>query len=467
MNNDTKSNGSTPTVSKDELPWKECVAGCVVPEDKEVTSLNCIHSVCSDDCLAKLKADSFGEGLKLFCGVCNVEVELEDLDRRITPSEIFAKKSSPEEIVINCGNCVLELPVVGFCYDCNIGLCQACSLHHPTVKLTQHHKIEKDLDQVRTKQFADLQKCSNHKDRNKSHHCFACSETMCEICVEKHAGHKIYKLQEAYNEIEKTATVLRNLKIKSQSANQDVQEKSNELKTQWENVNNIMKVKTIQIVKDLFAQDRILSKYATDKFLKKSCSLKAYSKLIENATGRCNRYLKVCETLVNNKDMEPAVKFLEHHRPIINELKKLDKEFEQDYNTFVEKDWHFSVNYSRDGRGQIEYAYKPEQKVPYGGESSQNATSSDNAVPSNSTSAGILNTNNDTVARATRLKGGRFAVNGTGVSQLSVMKRRGNCTNGVSNIAKVDSGAEPSKLRASLSVREAKTNGKLPVKKGL
>ncbi|ODM99359.1 hypothetical protein Ocin01_07325 [Orchesella cincta] len=113
---------------KDEIPWLKCIGGCTVDENKEVISLTCLHSVCSNKCVSKLKKyrlpDKKDESH--CCPICELEVAPEDLQRRVVPSQVFIKKTDHTDIVLVCENCVLDLPAVAYCVDCPACLCQQC-----------------------------------------------------------------------------------------------------------------------------------------------------------------------------------------------------------------------------------------------------------------------------------------------------------------------------------------------------
>ncbi|CAL8122709.1 unnamed protein product [Orchesella dallaii] len=435
----------------DDLPWTKCVEGCNIDENKEVISLTCLHTICSDECLAKMKAHSRGidDGEVLYCGICQASIAPEDLEHRIVPSVMFGKKSSIdiEDIVVTCENCVLDLPAIAYCVDCSLCLCEQCKLMHTRARSTHLHQIKDCLEEQKQKQVVNLrrstQKCLNHGDRIKTHYCFVCAENICEICIEEHAGHKIFRMQDVLDEMNACIETSRKLVEKFGRAKQDVAKKHDELLSDWKAVNENIHNKSYLLVKSFLKRMNELKFDGKRQFIKKKAGLNVKYKGIEYATTMTNSIMKACEEIVSNRNERSVINFVEQYRSPLNKVTELGKKFGQDYDLFVEKDWHFAVetdakfphNLSRDGFegwGQIEYTYTPKvkpaaptrtyagvRKSANVGDSSKSAKSDSTATPS--TSAGISLTS-DVTEGAPKLQSRRIAVKSTGASQLSVNK---------------------------------------------
>ncbi|CAL8079592.1 unnamed protein product [Orchesella dallaii] len=344
---------------------------------------------------------------------------------------MFGKKSSIdiEDIVVTCENCVLDLPAIAYCVECCICLCEQCKLMHTRARSTHLHQIKNCLDEQKQKQFVNLrrstQKCLNHGDRIKTHYCFVCAENICEECIEEHAGHKIFRMQDVMDEMNACIETSRKLVEKFGRAKQDVAKKHDELLSDWKAVNENIHNQSYLLVKSFLKRMNELKFDGKRQFIKKKASLNVKYTGIEYATTMTNSVMKACEEIVSNRNERSVINFVEQYRSPLNKLTELDKKFGQDYDLFVEKDWHFAVgtdakfphNLSRDGFegwGQIEYTYTPKvkpaaptrtyagvRKSANVGDSSKSAKSNNTATPS--TSVGI-------------------SVKSTGASQLSVNK---------------------------------------------
>ncbi|CAL8137388.1 unnamed protein product, partial [Orchesella dallaii] len=453
--------------------------GCNIDENKEVISLTCLHTICSDECLAKMKAHSRGidDGEVLYCGICQASIAPEDLEHRIVPSVMFGKKSSIdiEDIVVTCENCVLDLPAIAYCVDCSLCLCEQCKLMHTRARSTHLHQIKDCLEEQKQKQVVDLrrstQKCLNHGDRIKTHYCFVCAENICEICIEEHAGHKIFRMQDVMDEMNACIETSGKLVEKFGRAKQDVAKKHDELQSDWKAVNETINNRSNLLVKSFLNRMNELKFDGKRQFIKKKADLNVKYKGIEYATKMTNSIMKACEEIVSNRNERSVINFVEQYRSPLNKLTELGKKFGQDYDLFVEKDWHFAVetdakfphNLSRDGFegwGQIEYTYTPKvkpaaptrtyagvRKSANVGDSSKSAKSNNTATPS--TSAGISLTS-DVTEGAPKLQS---AVKSTGASQLSVNKVKTIATAHLQTIDNEDG-------RSGLSMPLIKTYGK-------
>ncbi|CAL8104703.1 unnamed protein product [Orchesella dallaii] len=431
---------------EDDLPWTKCVEGCYIDENKEVISLTCLHAICSEECLAKMKAHSRGiDGSEdLYCGICQAFIAPDDLKHRIVPSEMLGKKSSIEDIVVPCENCVLDLPAIAYCGDCSLCLCEQCKRMHTLARSTHLHQIKDCLEEQKQKQVVNLRqsttKCLNHGDRIKTHYCSVCAENICENCIEEHAGHKIFRMQDVMDEMNAGIETSRKLVEKFGRAKQDVAKKHDDLLSDWKAVNENINNKSYSLVKSFLSRINDLKIDGKRQFHKKKAGLNVKHKGIEYATTMTDSIMKACEEIVSNRDERAVINFVEHYSSSLNKLTELGKKFGQDYETFVEKDWHFCFetdakfpdNQSRDGFqnwGTIDYTYTPKvkpaaptrtyaglRKSANVGDSSKSAKSSNNATPS--TSAGISLTS-DYTEGAPELQS---AVKSTGASQLSVNK---------------------------------------------
>ncbi|CAL8078590.1 unnamed protein product [Orchesella dallaii] len=434
---------------EDDLPWTKCVEGCYIDENKEVISLTCLHAICSEECLAKMKAHSRGiDGSEdLYCRICQAFIAPEDLKHRIVPSEMLGKKSSIEDIVVNCENCVLDLPAIAYCGDCSLCLCEQCKRMHTRARSTHLHQIKDCLEEQKQKQVVNLRrsttKCLNHGDRIKTHYCSVCAENICEKCIEEHAGHKIFRMQDVMDEMNAGIETSRKLVEKFGRAKQDVAKKHDELLSDWKVVNENIHNKSYSLVKSFLSRINDLKIDGKRQFHKKKAGLNVKHKGIEYATTMTDSIMKACEEIVSNRDERAVINFVEQYRSPLNKITELGKKFGQDYDIIVEKDWHFAVetdakfphNQSRDGFeswGQIEYTYTPKvepaaptrtyagvRKSANVGDSSKSAKSINNATPS--TSAGISLTSDNTEGDP-ELQSRSIAVKSTEASQLSVDK---------------------------------------------
>ncbi|CAL8071506.1 unnamed protein product [Orchesella dallaii] len=346
---------------------------------------------------------------------------------------------------------------------------------HTRARSTHLHQIKDCLEEQKQKQVVNLrrstQKCLNHGDRIKTHYCFLCAENICEKCIEEHAGHKIFRMQDVIDEMNACIETSGKLVEKFGRAKQDVAKKHDELQSDWKAVNETINNRSKFLLKSLLSRMKELKLDGKKQFLKKKADLNVKYKGIGYTTTMTNSIMKACEEIVSNRNEPAVINFVEQYRSPLNKLTELGKTFGPDYDMFVEKDWHFAVEtdakfphtQSRDGFenwGQIEYTYTPKlkpaapkrtyagvRKSANVGDSSKSAKSNNNATPS--TSAGISLTSNNTEG-VPKLQS---AVKSTGASQLSVNKVKTIATAHSQNIDNEDG-------RSGLAMLLKKTYGK-------
>ena len=337
--------------------------------------LLCYHSYC-EECLEKMQKQS-----KITCPECRKKTAVPAGGVKELPNNFFINRLVDEFILkrkiegeedVKCDKCDEDDPVVSYCPDCSLFLCQVCNKAHKRDRSSRGHSIvpltelqsNKDIPiQVKVK----VPLCMEH-DYELKHYCETCDQLVCLYCTMKeHSDHShdtvkkmavkhrkelqkvtapveemIRSLSEAHNNIDKMK-----MKIRQQGDEVDKQidhqydeliqrllEQKEQLKQQSHDVvSQKEKELTVQQEEVKYAQAEVLSIKELKVAIEKSSdqeALSAKKQMIDRMQQIANKYDKLnvhpsqsatMEFILTKESFPQFGKLLTHVDPCASEIK--------------------------------------------------------------------------------------------------------------------------------------------------
>ena len=176
---------------------------------------------------------------KIICPECRMDVSLpsggvKELDNNFfinrLVDELILKHKVEGEAEVKCDECSQEDPVVAFCSECAMFLCQVCNAHHKRSRRMSSHNVvplselKSNSIPVNTQSKPKIPVCKQH-DIELSFYCETCEQLVCMYCtVKDHNGHNhdtVKKMADKPRKILKTITAPLNEIIKDLSEAHD------------------------------------------------------------------------------------------------------------------------------------------------------------------------------------------------------------------------------------------------------
>ena len=262
---------------------------------KDPKCLPCHHSYC-EQCLEKMQVQS-----KIICPECREEATIppggvKDLDndtfiKRLV--EEFVLKNKVEiEANVKCDECYTDDPVVAFCPDCSLYLCDVCNKFHKRSKKSRGHGSI-PLAELRSKKDVAIQPkpkammCREH-DIELLFYCETCDQPVCMYCtVKDHKGHNhdtVKKMARKHREELKriTAPVEEMIRGLSDTHN-NIKKMRKEIKQQGEEVNKKIDQHCDREIQKLVKQKEQLKQQVQDKVLQKVKVITTQLREVEDA----------------------------------------------------------------------------------------------------------------------------------------------------------------------------------------
>ena len=159
--------------------------------------LPCYHSYC-EECLEKMQKQS-----KIICPECRKETVVPAGGVKELPNNFFINRLVDEFILkrkvegqedVKCDKCDEDDPVVSYCPDCSLFLCQVCNEAHKRDRSSRGHSIV-PLTELQSNKDVPIQAkvkaqfCKDH-DYELKHYCETCEQLVCLYCTMKeHSNH--------------------------------------------------------------------------------------------------------------------------------------------------------------------------------------------------------------------------------------------------------------------------------------
>ena len=178
--------------------------------------LPCYHSYC-EECLEKLCSQS-----EIRCPECREVAQISEGGVKSLPNNFLINRLVDELILKNdrgeeevrCGNCDKDDPVVCYCPNCNLFLCQVCNESHSrNINCIAHMQNVVPFTELKMSNYyvpkAKTFMCEKH-DTELLFYCETCEELVCLYCTTKeHSEHNhdaVKQLAEKHREELKTVT---------------------------------------------------------------------------------------------------------------------------------------------------------------------------------------------------------------------------------------------------------------------
>ena len=210
--------------------------------------LPCQHSYCQE-CLSKLEKNK-----QVTCPECREVAQVPDggveefktnfLISRLVNDCILKRKVDGEE-ELHCEACIEDEPVMTFCPECVLFMCQACDNNHRRSRNTHQHSIILLTDLPSTREVKDKIKpkkqvflCKKH-DIELKFYCETCEELVCLYCtIKDHSTHShdaIKEVADTHREnLKKTTASLKDMITKLSLASSNIADTKEKMLEQYE-----------------------------------------------------------------------------------------------------------------------------------------------------------------------------------------------------------------------------------------
>ena len=238
--------------------------------------LPCHHSYC-EQCLEKMQVQS-----KIICPECRKETVVppggvKDLDNNFfinrLVDEFILKCKVKGEGEVKCDECNRDDPVVAFCQDCTLFLCDVCNEYRKRSKKFLGHCII-SLTELRSKKDVAIQPkpkammCREH-DIELLFYCETCDQLVCMYCtVKDHIGHNhdtVKKMVGKHRqELKKITTPVEEMIRGLSDIHDNIENTRNKIRQQGDEVNKKIDQHYDEVIQKLMEQKEQLKQQVHD-----------------------------------------------------------------------------------------------------------------------------------------------------------------------------------------------------------
>ena len=300
--------------------------------------LPCYHSYC-EKCLEKMQKHS-----KITCPECRKETAVPAGGVKELPNNFFINHLVDEFILkrkvdgeedVKCNKCDEDDPVVSYCPDCSLFLCQVCNEAHKCDKSSRGHGIVL-LTELRSNKDVPIQAkvkvplCKEH-DYELKHYCETCEQLVCLYCTMKeHSDHNhntVKKMADKHcKKLHKiTAPVEEMIRDLSETHN-NIDKMKVKVRQQGDEVDKQIDYQYDELIQKLLQQKEQLKQQAHDVVLQKEKALIIQLEEVEytQAEVLCMKELKVALEKSSNQEALSAKKQVnDHMRQISDKCNRL------------------------------------------------------------------------------------------------------------------------------------------------
>ncbi|XP_065907091.1 tripartite motif-containing protein 2-like [Dysidea avara] len=299
--------------------------------------LSCYHSYC-EECLEKMLVQS-----KIICPECRKETNVPDggvkefatnffINRLV--DDLILKKKVAGEKEVKCDDCDAD-PVVSFCPECNIFLCNACHDHHKRKKKYGDHGVvpltelrsNKDTSAIQTK--VKIPMCKPHDEQLKFY-CETCDKLVCMYCTTtEHNGHNhdtTKHIASKYRtQLQNIITPVEGMIQDLSNAHENIDNMMKEIRKQGDEVYKRVDEHYNELVEKLMKQKDQVRQQVHDTVSRKEKAL----------TAQLNEVDSTKDELVNMKELNDALEKSSDHealsgtKQVINHVQQITKQYEK------------------------------------------------------------------------------------------------------------------------------------------
>ena len=283
---------------------------------KKPKYLPCHHSYC-EHCLEKMQVQC-----KIICPECRKEAivppgGVKDLDNNFfinrLVDEFILKRKVEGEAEVKCDECCGDDPVVAFCPDCTMFLCDVCNeCHKRSVKSRGHGIVP--LTELRSKKDVAIQPkpkammCSEH-DIELLFYCETCDQLVCMYCtVKDHNGHNhdtVKKMVDKHRQELKKVTAPVQQMIKGLSHTHDnIEKMTKKIRQQGDEVNGKIDQHYDRVIQKLMEQKEQLKQQVRHTVSQKEKAVTTQLEKVEYAQAEVLSMKELNDAVEKSSDQE-------------------------------------------------------------------------------------------------------------------------------------------------------------------
>ena len=257
--------------------------------------LPCYHSYC-EECLEKMQKHS-----KITCPECRNETAVPAGGVKELPNNFFINRLVDEFILkrkvegeedVKCDKCDEDDPVVSYCPDCSLFLCQVCNEAHKRDRSSRGHGIVA-LTELRSNKAVPIQAkvkvllCKDH-DYELKHFCETCEQLVCLYCTMKeHSDHShdtVKKMAVKHRkELQKITAPVEEMIRGLSEAHGNIDKMKTKIRQQGGEVNKQIDHQYDELIQKLLEQKEQLKQQAHDAVSRKEKALMVQLEEVEYA----------------------------------------------------------------------------------------------------------------------------------------------------------------------------------------
>jgi len=271
---------------------------------------------------------------KIICPECRGEAIVPLGGVKDLPNNFFINRMVDELVLkckiegeeeMKCDECDEDEPVVAYCPECNLFLCQFCYENHKRNKRFRGHGIV-PLTELKSNKSVPLEAklkiplCQEHNEELK-YYCETCEQLVCMYCtVKEHIGHN----HDTVKKMEVTGPVdemIRDLP----EARDNIDKMKKKIRRQGDEMDKKIDQHYDELVQKLMKQKEQLKQQAHDAVSQKEKALKVQQEEIEYAQGEVVSMKELKDAIEKSSDQEA----LSAKKQIIDRMQQITKKFKK------------------------------------------------------------------------------------------------------------------------------------------
>ena len=298
--------------------------------------LPCHHSYC-EQCLEKMQVQS-----KIICPECRKEAivppgGVKDLDNNVLINRLvdeFILKCKVEgEAEVKCDECSGDDPVVAFCPDCTLFLCDVCNEDHKrSIKSCGHGIVP--LTEMRSKKDVTIQPkpkammCRKH-DMELLFFCETCDQLVCVYCaVKDHNGHNHDTVENLIHmnrqELKKITALIEEMIRGLSDTHDNIEKMRNKIRQQGDEVNKKIDQHYDGVIQKLTEQKEQLKQQVHDTVSQKVKAVTTQLEEVEYALAEVLSMKELNDAVEKSSDQE----IISVQKQVIDRMQHINKKYE-------------------------------------------------------------------------------------------------------------------------------------------
>ena len=278
--------------------------------------LPCYHSYC-EECLEKMQKHS-----KITCPECRKQTRVPAGGVKELPNNFFINRLVDEFILkhkvdgeedVKCDKCDEDDPVVSYCPDCSLFLCQVCNEAHKRDRSSNGHGIVL-LTELRSNKDVPIQAkvkvalCKEH-DYELKHYCETCEQLVCLYCTMKeHSDHShdtVKKMADKHRKkLQKITAPVEEIIRSLSEAHNNIDKMKVKVRQQGDEVDKQIDYQYDELFQKLLQQKEQLKQQAHDAVLQKEKALTIQLEEVEYAQAEVLSMKELKVALEKSSDQE-------------------------------------------------------------------------------------------------------------------------------------------------------------------